>query len=222
MAKRDLQRLGQAIILDPFDKKHIQKILDLTDLITVLLGMLFSMNNIMERVMAPKRIFSSIFCITSAFLLGLTLFYVPGCYAEKSGTFTGSWVANGTRDMLPFAENRQVALFRLAGHVNLNDTVGVDSDYWSECIGLADSETGSDIRCTWSSLDGYKIFLVLKAQKLALGSRVSGTIIGGTGAATGISGSLEFTWSSMSFQRVDKNNAIGGYAKALKGSYKLP
>lgn len=48
-------------------------------------------------------------------------------------------------------------LFRLSGHVNLTGKIGKEHNYWSECIGLADSEAGSDIRCVGRSFRGINI-----------------------------------------------------------------
>ena len=166
-------------------------------------------------------------------LVLLTLFclvhVVPGSFVadgnadSKSGNFTGTWVANGSRETMLFGDSREVALFKLSGHVNLKNEVGNESDYWSECIGLADTETGSNIRCTWTSIDGEKkIFLVLKGEGLSKGSGVTGDFIGGTGATEGLTGNLQFQWSSMSAHSVNDSTSIGGYAKELNGSYQLP
>lgn len=142
--------------------------------------------------------------------------------AGNSGTFTGTWVANGTRDLLSFGETRQAALFKFSGHVNLKDIVGNQKDYWSECIGLADSETGNIARCVWRSLDDQEIYITLKGDTFSQGTKVTGEIIGGTGAAAGISGTLQFEWSSMSFQKSNSITTIGGYAKKLRGSFQIP
>lgn len=146
----------------------------------------------------------------------------PQVFAAESGTFSGTWVANGTRDALPFIDDRKVALIKLSGHVNLKDTVGKESDYWSECIGLSDTVQGSDIRCTWRSTDGQTIYLLLKGKQITEGTEVTGEIIGGTEAAKGITGSLSFSWSSMSSQQERGATVLGGYAKKLSGSYTLP
>lgn len=140
----------------------------------------------------------------------------------KEGTFTGTWVANGSKETLPFGANREAFLFKLSGHVNLQDKVGSESDYWSQCIGLADTETGSTVRCSWADSAGTKIFLILKGEGLSRGSSVTGEIIGGTGAAEGISGRITFKWSSMATHSVNDNTSVGGYAKELSGTYKLP
>ena len=138
------------------------------------------------------------------------------------GTFTGIWVANGSKEVLTLGGERETALFKLSGDVKLTSKIGQASNYWSECFGLADSETGSDLRCVWRSLDGNEIYLALKGTRMEKGSSISGSIIGGTGPAKGITGSLRFTWSMMSFKQVNKEMGIGGFSKDLSGTYKLP
>jgi hypothetical protein len=54
------------------------------------------------------------------------------------------------------------------------------------------------------------------------GSSITGSIIGGTGAAKGITGTLRFTWSMMSFKQVNNETGIGGFSKDVSGTYKLP
>lgn len=142
--------------------------------------------------------------------------------AGSDGTFTGTWVANGSKDALPFGENRETALFKLSGHVSLKVDLGMQKDYWSECIGLADTELGSNIRCVWRALNGEKIYLVLQSKFLAQGASVSGTIVGGSGSVTGITGSLNFQWTTMSFQKQNNAVSIGGYATNLNGTFRLP
>lgn len=141
---------------------------------------------------------------------------------DATGSFSGTWSATGTREKLLFGEDRETALIRLSGHVNLKDTLGKQKDYWSTCIGLVDSATGSDARCVWRSLDGQEIYIVLKAEQLSKELVVVGEIVGGTGGAKGITGSLTFKWSTLSFQKNNNTTEVGGYAKDLKGSYQLP
>ena len=75
-----------------------------------------------------------IFIIFSFITMGS--FTTPGVAADKTGSFTGTSVANGTKDVLPFGAKRETALFKLSGHVNLKDQAGMQKGYWSECIGL--------------------------------------------------------------------------------------
>jgi hypothetical protein len=116
-----------------------------------------------------------------------------GCISKCSSpvlaaatAFTATWVANGSKEALALGSERETAIFKLSGDVNLTNKVGKESNYWSECIGLADPETGSDIRCVWRSLHGDEIYLTLKGTRLEKGSTITGSITGGTGAAKGI------------------------------------
>ena len=148
---------------------------------------------------------------------------VSSVLAAEEGTFAGTLVANGSKEVLAFGSDRETALFKLSGHVNLlNNKIDKESNYWSECIGLADSETGSDIRCVWRSLDGQEIYLSLKGTRMEKGSSITGSIIGGTGAFKGITGTLRFTWSMMSFKQVNNETGIGGFSKDVSGTYKIP
>jgi len=148
---------------------------------------------------------------------------VSSVLAAEEGTFAGTWVANGSKDALTLGSERETALFKLSGHVNLiNKKIGKESNFWSECIGLADSETGSDIRCVWRTLDGQEIYLTMKGTRMEKGSSITGSIIGGTGAAKGITGTIRFTWSMMSFKQVNNEAGIGGFSKDVSGTYKLP
>ena len=159
-------------------------------------------------------------CVNAILLAPLSI--IEHANAAEAQSFHGTWVANGSKEVLSMGKNGDAALFRLAGHVNLKNPVGEESDYWSECIGLADSETGSKAHCVWRGLDNQEIYITLQGNKLAAGSSVIGKIVGGTGAALGITGSIRFKWSSMSAQSANDVTAIGGYAKELQGTYQLP
>ena len=135
----------------------------------------------------------------NSYFLFIFVLLVAGCLRKlgftgprpaDDGTFTGTWVANGHKEVLSFGSDRETSLFRLSGVVHLTNKIGKESDYWAEGIGLADSETGSDIRCVWRSMDGDEIYLIMKGTMMEKGSSVTGNIIGGTGAAKGITGTL--------------------------------
>ena len=142
--------------------------------------------------------------------------------AAEDGTFAGTWVANGSKEVLALGSERETAIFKLSGDVKLTNKIGKESNYWSECIGLSDSESGSDIRCVWRSLRGDEIYLTLKGTRMEKGSSIIGSITGGTGEAKGITGTLQFTWSMMSFKQLDQETGISGFSKDVSGTYKLP
>lgn len=146
---------------------------------------------------------------------------VSSVLAAEEGTFSGTWVANGSKEVLALGSQREATIFKLSGQVHLTNKIGKESDYWAECVGLADSETGSDIRCVWRSLGGDEIYLAMKGTRMEKGSSITGSIIGGNGADKGITGSLRFTWS-MIFKQEDNQTGIGGFSNDMSGSYKLP
>jgi len=145
---------------------------------------------------------------------------LPKASAGPSGTFSGTWIASGQLQPFDFTEGREVATFKLAGHVNLEGVVGEVEDYWAECVGLSDSVAGSSARCVWRSLKGDKAYSVLKGEPLEEGQRVSGEFVGGTGRLQGITGTFTFTWISTFTD--ESQNAFTGHTKDLKGAYQIP
>jgi hypothetical protein len=144
-------------------------------------------------------------------------------HAAESGEFKGTMIANGTRTPFPFGDVRQVFTFKLGGHVSLQTPLGKKKDYWSECIGLADSTTGFVGRCVWKDLDGPEIYLTIQSDKLQQGSQVNGTIVGGSGKFAGITGDLSFNWSSVITQ-TDAEGVVNvtGQTRNLAGHYQVP
>ncbi len=140
--------------------------------------------------------------------------------AEQTGSFEGSLTADGKRRTLDFIEGRSVFTFFLEGHVNLTNAVGDTGDFWAEWIGLWDSRTGGTIRCVWDDMHGQKIYVVLSGTQMKEGATLTGEFIGGTGAFKGIQGNFIFTWTTVSFNTGDA--VVAGYAKDIKGSYRIP
>jgi hypothetical protein len=156
-------------------------------------------------------------------VLLLATFSFTNSHAAESGEFKGSWIANGTRTTFPFGDGRQVFTFKLAGHVSLQTTLAKKKDYWADCIGLADSMTGLSGRCVWKDLAGPEIYLTMQSDRLQQGSQVVGTIVGGTGPLSGISGDLLFNWSSVITQTDAEGIVnVSGETRNLGGRYRIP
>ena len=148
------------------------------------------------------------------------LISVPQASAEQTGSFTGSWVASGKRQVFDFVEGREVGTFDLAGNVSLKDEFSGIEDFWAECVGLSDSVAGGSVRCVWRSLKGEKAYSILKGQPLKEGVKVTGEFVGGTDSLKGLTGTFNFTWTSTF---TDKNRGIfTGHTQDLKGTYKIP
>ena len=161
-----------------------------------------------------------LFLATMFIIIVATLIFGQKASAEQTGTFKGSWIASGQRQPLDFAADRQVGTFKLTGHVNLQDEVGEEEDYWAECMGLSDSVEGSAARCVWQSMKDEKVYIVLEGRPFKEGVKVTGKFIGGTGSLKGIEGTFAFTWFSVF---INKNEGIfTGHTKDLAGSYRIP
>ncbi len=161
-----------------------------------------------------------LFLATMFIIIVATLIFGQKASAEQTGTFKGSWIASGQRQTLDFAADRQVGTFKLTGHVNLQDEVGEEEDYWAECMGLSDSVAGSAARCVWRSMKEEKVYIVLEGQPFKEGVKVTGEFVGGTGNLKGIEGTFAFTWFSVF---INKNEGIfTGHTKDLTGSYRIP
>ncbi len=140
--------------------------------------------------------------------------------AEESGTFSGSWIASGKRQSMDFLSGRVVSTFHIEGHLNLEDDVGEVRDFWSECIGLWDAETGGEARCVWRGLEGDKVFSVLRGELLKQDITVKGEFVGGTGRAEGIEGGFTLTSSRIYYDGDERVLTL--HSKDLSGNYRIP
>jgi hypothetical protein len=178
---------------------------------------------VMEEIMTSCRFMNKrgllVLCVVVTFLV--TSLPAAGT-AATSGEFSGTWVANGSREEFPFSPDREIYTFELSGHVSLKDKLGKKKDYWSDCVGFSDSMTGAVARCVWKDLNGSQIYISLKSKPLHEGGEVTGTIIGGSDRLQGISGDLSFVWASLSFQKENGKSTVVGQTLDLKGNYQLP
>lgn len=156
--------------------------------------------------------------LLSAFVFG---FQVDGKAAE-TGEFSGTWIANGTKESFPFGDAGEIYTYEVSGHVNLQTSLGKKKDYWSKCIGLSDSMRGNITRCVWQDLDGTEIYITLQSNQMQEDGLVTGTIVGGNNQLKDIEGTLSFKWASVTFQKNGNTETVTGRATGLKGTYKVP
>ena len=167
--------------------------------------------------------FAKKFCWSLLFGLLLLMVGVPTeILAAESGDFKGTWIANGTRKPFAFSEDRQIYTFEISGHVSLQTNLGKKKDYWSTCVGLSDSVTGSVARCVWKDLDGPELYMTLQSDQLQSNSKVTGSIVGGTEHLKGISGDLSFVWSAVTFLKEGGGESVTGQTLDLSGTYRIP
>lgn len=141
--------------------------------------------------------------------------------AVEVGEFEGSWVANGTRTLFPFGD-RKVYTFEISGHVSLQTELGRKKNYWSTCVGFADTVTGMTARCVWKDLDGPELYMTLKSDRMQSDDQVSGRIVGGTDHLEGISGDLSFAWLTVTVQKEAGAETVTAQTLNLTGTYQIP
>ncbi len=167
--------------------------------------------------------FSKKLCRSILFVvLLLTAGALTEVQAAEVGDFKGTWIANGTRKPFAFSEDRQIYTFEISGHVSLQTNLGKKKDYWSTCVGLSDSVTGSVARCVWKDLDGPELYMTLQSDQLQSNSKVTGSIVGGTEHLKGISGELSFVWSAVTFLKEAGGESVTGQTLDLSGTYRIP
>ncbi len=154
-------------------------------------------------------------------ILLLTAVPVAESQAGEVGDFEGSWVANGTRKLFPFGD-RKVYTFEISGHVSLRTELGKKKNYWSTCVGFADTVTGMAARCVWKDLDGPEIYITLKSDRMQTDDQVTGSIVGGTDHLEGISGDLSFAWLTVTVQKEAGAESVTAQTLNLTGTYQVP
>ncbi len=160
------------------------------------------------------------FMLPMAAAVVLLVLQVSPAQAAEEGTFTGTWIASGQRQVLDFIPDREVFTFRLQGHVNLKTNLGDTSDYWSDCAGLWDEVTGSEGRCAWRSMNGDKAFIVLRGRLMDEGIQVTAEVVGGTGGLRDVEGIFTFTWTSVF---TDPNSgSVTAHTENIAGTYRIP
>jgi hypothetical protein len=141
----------------------------------------------------------------------------------KEGTTSGTAVFVGTMKGLPLGKDKVQVSYDVTGVVVSDTGEGLLHGSSVRCIGgmfvvsgAFDNETNS---CVYTRPDGDQIFTTSKVSgKQGESAKGSFTIVGGTGKLVGITGSGEFTRTSV--RPVAEGGSLS-YARS-KSSYKLP
>ena len=132
----------------------------------------------------------------------------------KWQTFTGNWIATGTRSTIPLGADRRASIADLEGTMLLSGANRPARGFRGEAIVFNDTGAGAEGRGVWTDSDGSQIFSELHGTGVAGGKKIEGTFIGGTGRFTGASGSFTFTWQ---FVIDTEDGKIQGQTSDLSG-----
>jgi len=129
-------------------------------------------------------------------------------------TFTGNWIAAGTRTSIPLGAGRNASIADLEGTMLLSGDKRPARGFRSEAIVFNDTGASAEGRAVWTDSDGSQIFSELHGSGVAGGKKIEGTFIGGTGRFARATGSFTFTWQ---FVIDTEDGKIQGQTNDLSG-----
>ena len=133
--------------------------------------------------------------------------------------FGGSWTATGTRRTLELGPDRRTAaVFDLTGSLQLTGRNRPSVGFKARAIGLSDSASGLQGRAVWTDERGEQVYSELRGGMLGDARHITGTITGGTGRYTGVTGEYGFEWQ---YVLEAEDGSVGGWAKGLAGRARL-
>ena len=133
-------------------------------------------------------------------------------------TFQGTWSASGTRQTLSLGTNHRALIFDLTGSLLLTGDQGLGVGFQARALGITDSLAGMQGRCVWTDDHGDQVYSELKGEFVATGNHIVGTILGGTGRYSGVTGEYSFEWR---FVVESEDGSVSGRAVDLKGRARL-
>jgi hypothetical protein len=136
--------------------------------------------------------------------------------AGELRAFEGSWSAAGERRTLEVAPDRQASLLDLSGSILLTGERGLGAGFQARAITYSDG-TAAVGRAVWTDELGDRIFSELRGAPVATGRHIVGTITGGTGRWSGISGEYELEWKWV----VEVEGRVQGRAVGLRGRARI-
>ena len=113
---------------------------------------------------------------------------------DRSHAFEGSWSASGQRQTIPTESGQPAAIARVSGAVVLSKGSGIASGFAAEAIAFDDGTNATTGRAVWTDGSGDRIFSTLRGGQLQARRRIAGSITGGTGRWTGVTGEYELSW----------------------------
>jgi len=131
--------------------------------------------------------------------------------------FEGTWSAVGTRQTLPTGGERPAAIVHVSGAIVLSSGDGLRRGFQGEAIYFNDGRGLAVGHCVWTDDHGDRIFSELKGQPEQTGTRIAGTVTGGTGRYAGVSGEYAFSWQ---YVVEAEPGVFQGRTVTLKGRYR--
>lgn len=129
----------------------------------------------------------------------------------------GSMSLTGTRQILPTEGDRPAGVAHLSGSVVLTVGEELRRGFRSEAIYFDDGRGLAVGRSVWTDDRGDRIFAQLRGEPVHTGTRISGTVTGGTGRYAGLAGEFSFVWQ---YVVAAEPGELQGRTVTLKGRYR--
>jgi hypothetical protein len=128
-------------------------------------------------------------------------------------TFEGTWSAAGERRTLDLGPDRQASVLDLSGALVLAGEGGLGAGFQARALAFSDGRETGVGSAVWTDERGDHVYSELRGAPIAAGRRVVGTITGGTGRWTGITGEYGFEWTWV----VETDGRLQGRTVGLRG-----
>jgi hypothetical protein len=137
--------------------------------------------------------------------------------AGEFRSFEGNWSAAGERRTLDIGPDGQASILDLSGSILLTGERGLGAGFQARAITFSDGTAASVGRAEWTDERGDRIFSELRGAPVATGRHIIGTITGGTGRWSGISGEYGFEWKWV----IETDGRVQGRAVGLRGRARI-
>ncbi len=132
-------------------------------------------------------------------------------------SFEGTWTATGERHALDAGRERPATILAISGSLLLTGERGLGVGFQAQAVAFSDGGDTAVGRAVWTDEGGDRIFSDLRGAPVATRGRVVGTITGGTGRWSGITGTYELEWSYV----VESEERVQGRAVGLRGRARI-
>lgn len=135
--------------------------------------------------------------------------------------FEGTLNATGYRQLIRLGPDRKVAVFSLTGTMLLAGERRLGTGFQCRIIGLNDTAKGLEGWSNWTDTRGDQVFSEIKGDPIGGGRRILGTIQGGTGRYSGITGEYEFVWKLVIGDESLDEGTFQGRGEGIRGRFRV-
>jgi hypothetical protein len=132
--------------------------------------------------------------------------------------FQGTWIAAGSRSTLRLGGDRRASTAEYSGSLILSGPERPGAGFEAEALIFNDSQTGLIGRAVWTDDRGDQVYSELRGRG-AVGTTITGTIVGGTGRYAGATGTYEFSWQ---FLIETEDGTVQGKSSGFTGRILVP